>query len=624
MARVRPVSTITYEDWMTGNPLFQTYVDVFDRVFKNINYVPEKYYVKHPRENGTHEEFISRALFSDHDTGEERVYILTAPVGRGKTEFCNHLGKIELPRAYDDFIFVKIDCFDNLTGSVGEVERLEKDIKEIIENVLLDNSTFDFNKSSDLGKAIYSYTTRGDKTTNRQAVHYLNDVSLQSFISFVLSPRVSEAGVRLLIVFDNIDECSSDGMETVMSIAKRISGYSANKHGKACTLIPMRDYTVKATTTTHYPNSALPKLDVLEMAYKRIEMLENKLSQQVKIEKEKIDNAVKLDVVSTRRKGYDFEGMSGVIKAENALQIAKFLLLKLRGGPRRERNYIDDYTEVISLLSGDNYKTVIYNLYYMLHSCKLNLQDLVKYVFSEDDRKGYEKKFLKTKLSGPLIYDLLMGIHTPFYDFKVSLIPNFFNNGHSSSDGNYRDTLVSVRMLGYFFNRQEASFEEVCTFFYRMGYDKRKHIHPSLELLLNHGLLYPENGIEVKHLSPESVLTITKSGKYYFDKVISNLRYLDYIFDDTYIDEELIIPIGERYKKGHARITKMRLHDQFRGNCLKFLAREEEAEFSYLKSHNIDVDAYMRTCYHRSHGQPQKLTRIILKSWEEFEGFLLT
>jgi len=613
MGRVKCTEEVDFVEWITSNLLFSDNVHIFDRVFKNAVWLDEKYYVEHPIGSGeTYEDYLARALFSTHETGNDRIYILTAPVGFGKSEFCRHLSRKTIPQKYPKSVSVIIDCFDRLTGGENEFDGLQRDVANELIDKILKHQSFPFERMSELGAAAYKHITNGDTLDDSsKAVEFVRSLSLIELIRFVVNEKVSDKDTAFLIVFDNIDECSSEAFTNVKSIASIIADASQEGTGKSCVLIPMRDYTVRATDTTQYPNSMLPPLRIDIAALKRLEMLKEEL------EKGGIDTRTDSpSAVATVDSSKHWLGASPTIVVHDPLEIAKYFLLKISSPKSSEMR--DDFIADIVKLSGANNKTVFLNLYYMFHSCKLNLVDVIKYTWSRDDSidaKELKSRFMASRLSGAFMYDLLMAVHTPFFDYKTSLIPNLFSTRVSGRESTFRDTLVNIRILGYIFHKRRVPLLEVENFFERHGFSKTHHIHEALNLMFETGLLMPDFGISISDLSPESELILSDpTGEYYFETVMLDKRYIEYVFDDVYMDKKYIVPIKDRYQKGKSG-GNLRVRDTFFEKVVQFLKSEEQAEKEFFRDNSLDYDGYRNACFHRNErGQPVEVSQL-LERW---------
>lgn len=625
MERDKAVLQVNTEEWHVGNKIFAEYVRCFDSVFTNLSYLPSDYYVTRPYKDNreyTHEDYISKALFSDHIAGSERIYIIQAPVGRGKSELCNYIGNQTLPKKYGkNFIYINIDCHDRFVGGEAEIIQLENEIKEsILSHILNHRETFKCENQADFGKLYYSYNTRGvEVRDNQHAVDEYQKSSLKSFLKFVLNNFSQEEDIiRILLVLDNIDECHIRGVSNAKSIATRVSKYTNNCKGGCSVLIPMREYTAKAIDTTRYPNLEIPSINIYEMVRLRLIMMNNALKKEVDKSFNKIEQeSISVNVFNTKKHRYDKIYNHKRVTFSAPIDFSENLLLKISLDSNSEIK--DDFAQKIIKLSGGNYKTVIYNLYYMIHSCKLNLTKLVKYAFTECKSEEYLEhidEFMKLNISNAYIYDLLMAVHTPFFDSKTSLIPNLFKIETETEHNDYKDTLACIRILSYVNNKKRVSLYQIISFFKEYAFDYERHIKPSINKLMESGLISANSGLNISHLDDESIVTITESGEYYTFDVLKDKRYYEFIFDDVYMEKKFIIPIQNRYTKGKTTTNISKLNDFFYSS-INFLKHEEIEERKSIECSEADYKIYSNSCM-LSHGKEKLLlSEIMDRLWKK-------
>lgn len=598
--RVTALKGISAPEWSMGNPIFKSDVAAFDAAFIAERFVPPKHYIlREIGDSDTAEEYVSRILFSNHRGSKH--YIIKATLGRGKTQFCNYIAEKILKERYPKFIYVNINCFDRINDYTGDIRSIEKDIIEGVIDSVLSNSNFNIKSRIDLGKAIYKFRTRGNIIRSpEKALAEVDKVELRTMVKFILSPEFSNClvdddllRIRCLIVIDNIDECTAISLSNVINLSQRITEYGAEagKHGFLRVVIPMREYTVVATRTENYPNYSLPDIDIAKMLIQRLHQLNDYLLNN--------SRKVEVGVASTFGRGRSSKGMYATFKIQNPEVIIEPLIKKVSS---HDSGVWNDFINKLNLLSGGNYKQVIRNFYYILHSCKLVISPLVEYAHTHPD--SHEFAELRRKLddfpfSSAVIFDFLMAIHYPFFDAENSLIPNLFNIKHSVRAFGFRKTLVQSRILGYIFNRKITNLNEIKAIFSRYGFDFDVYVAPAINNLLNHGLLDPSIGVSVESVSGDSNIKLTESGVYYITHVLFDKRYWIYVFDDVEMPSELIVPIENRYEKGKAKAKSTKDRDIFLKNCIEFIRIEEKNEELFIKERGNNFANYRNTFFIR-------------------------
>lgn len=248
---------------------------------------------------------------------------------------------------------------------------------------------------------------------------------------------------------------------------------------------------------------------------------------------------------------------------------------------KEKRGFLD----FVENISAGNLKLVTKNTYNIFHSCKLNLSEIMKIVYISEQTKEYKELLEKMENSSygpPVIYDLAMAIHFPFYDVEASYIPNIFNLNNSSAPNDWRNTFCIIRLLLYIRNNGKTTYQNLCRALESIGYDL-SHVELAIQKSLDYCLLDTEFGTKLEHIDDTTVMELSSSGIYMVDNAIRDHRYLSYICEDTYMEEEYILPIENKYYKGKSAGSieaKVKAVNQW----FSFIHKEETNEIEYVTS----------------------------------------
>lgn len=526
--------------WRCYNKFFQKYTNVFDDHFDS--HVDEDLFHKNlyvKRSNGDKhmfEDVMVSKIFNDHNNPGNKIYLLSADVGYGKTSFVKHIGIEMLPQIHrEKFLFVYLDLhtfgifFENdLAVIEGKIE------KSFLERMILSLYSDDlsmFPTLSDLAKAYCAYVGELNVAID-MALRLLKEASLPEMVNFIKS----KCGfTHCLFSIDNIDEGSKSIKQVADGFCRRLLGicHAKKSNVNVCIMLPVRKYTMKFYDTKHYFVREMPPPPIGSIVVKRILSMGHYVENNFKESSHSVNFIPKSSGV---RRGRN-KSISKTITI-TPRRAVKFFELVVKIIDKEDGEVVRDF---ISKISNNNLKILIKAIYYIFHSCKLSYSPLFQKVFGGVlDEK--EKLF-----SFPIIIECLMSVHYPFYDKSASIIKNIFNCSDQNAGGDYKSTLIMPRIMLYLLNYKSVGKEKIIGDFIKIKYDE-DIINKALEYGFDCGIFSSECGMSYSDVAFGNEVYITGAGRFYIYSIISDPRYLHFISEDVLMDEDKIVQINKKYR----------------------------------------------------------------------------
>ncbi len=275
--------------------------------------------------------------------------------------------------------------------------------------------------------------------------------------------------------------------------------------------------------------------------------------------------------------------------------------------------------EFVERVSADNLKLVTRNTYNIFHSCKLNLPELVQFIYTPEDNPSYYellKRLESSSFGPPLIYDLSMAIHFPFFDTEASCIPNLFNLSNSTAINDFRNTYGLPRLLCYLYNNEEISFADMFSALTAIGYSD-EYIKKAIQISLDYCLINTEFGVKLDDLNNDTMLSLSSSGIFMLESSICDKRYLSYVCEDTPMDNEYVVEIKEKYTPGSSA-SNIQNRKKAEDNFVKFLVKEDNRELSdVINKRKWDRHSFLRDFSMFLDGQPVPISKYISRRISE-------
>jgi hypothetical protein len=585
LSRKRALAEIRFEEWLSYNPLFHTYIPEFSEAFNRGSSLDLNYYVKRKigESNRYYEDDLCDSLFTASNNA--KLSYLSAKVGNGKTSLCRYI-TLELNKKKDYLVF-----YVDIGSSERDTSNIIQLLRDVILDVLVKRDIIE-NKRV-FCEGIFSKSGFKDLTPNEMLDRY-EKLSYAEIINYVDDlPDIK----KILIIIDNIDECSQEIINFCDKIAKDLQKHCNFLKKIYSILLPAREHTVnKYFFQECFADNHLPKINEIEIIKKALSQSIDKIKTTTRQYSQSIE-------YPKVRGPYSYPYITVTIEIEST----KIFLEKLI-----ETIETSIFWSLCRALSNRNYKIMISNIYNFIHSCKLPIIPLFNLAFLKN---FYIDHGLEIPDYVPFNTGLetLLAIHYPFYDKGSSHIINIFNLFDSVDPGNYKNTLTIIRLLCFLQNKsdQNKSLNEIREKLNKFGYVE-DNVNAAIEKCFDYGLIEASHGNHLKDLSNTSEINISSIGRFYLDFLICNDTYLSFIADDTPMPSPICGDINKKYNKheheqGNEYITFPHIINESASDFINFIKSEEELEKQYIKDKNCKYNDFLLYMSIRKDSNPQTI-----------------
>ncbi len=604
--------------WSVFNPIHELNTIQIEQAFSTGEGIPKEFYVKHKHTGEIFENFEDKLCndFFPQNLGnrENRIYLVRGNLGVGKTSLIRYIGHDRLPELYSSVFYLDINCYDSYPAN-STFEDFEKIFRILFKFKMTDTEKPYFQTDGKLAQAIFKF--RGiHGESNRTAVKELDSYGMDVLIRFLVEGCSFD---KILFSVDNMDDCSEEVRKLAFSFARKISNCVRNCHPaksqNVSIVVPLRRYTNVSTDTEAYARVDIPQLQTSDIMFAKIGHARQLIDQNYQ-------KIIEAPVRSIEIRPRDIVNKKGEITtrweqhvSEKWLQISSVssMFQKLMGKSTIAKKH--GMLDFIHSMSGGNLKLVTKNTYNFFHSCKLNLTEMATYIYTPEDDLSFreiEASLESASFGEPIIYDLTMGIHYPFYDVDASYIPNVFDVGGSDAINYFCNTLGLIRLLCYLQNNQPVSRQSLVRAMNSIGYPT-PNVILSLSKALDYCLVNTEFGTKTIHLNDLTSLELSTAGKFILRSSICNHRYLGYVCEDTPMEREYIVPIEDKYSLGESGGDRVQFHLAVR-KFFSFIKKEESNELDFIaREKGLDRGAFLRNFSIVELGRPITITEYIRK-----------
>jgi len=586
LLRVRALSAIQKEDWLSYNPLFTTYIPVFDECFNRGIPLDINYYVtRKGRAPGTiYEEELCKTLFPTDNTA--KFSYLIAKVGNGKTSMCKHITEKLNTQQTQTSICIYVDM-----GLSGKKEtNIEPSFRDATFRALKQKGIVETNGA--FCKGVFDYAGFSGMTPNELRFAY-ETLSYKYIIDYIDSLHDFQ---KVLVIIDNVDECGNDMINGCKKFAKQLRDHCASLSKSYGILLPLRKHTLKKYfDQEHFADNQLPQMD-------EIELIKNLFTQnidKIKVAMNKYSQEMEYPEIHGP---YSYPSIIVTITPESAEMFFHRLI---------ETVGTSEFWFFVRALSNSNYKFLISNIYNFIHSCKLPLIPLFNQVWLSD---FYNKHNIQTQENIPFNRGLetLLAIHYPFFDEQASHIINVFNLSNMDNAGCYENTLIITRLLCFLKNHmdQQMRLSDIREIFDNYGY--LNVINKAIDKCFEYGLVEASNGTHIDDLTDDSELNISSIGRFYIDILICNNTYLCFMADDTPMPKNVCEDICKKYHKHGPKDENFpNIIKRASDNFISFIKTEEALEKSFLDGYQIDYNDFLLEMSICKDSKPQNISEHI-------------
>ena len=422
-------------------------------------------------------------------------------------------------------------------------------------------------------------------TSDLSAINELDRYGIDVLIPFLLEKCDFD---RVFIAIDNIDDCIEDVKDMAFAFAQNITDIGMkcdpDISSPMCVVVALRDYTHIPTDTEDYHIVDLPRLSTGDIMRAKIINVKDLIDRNYEgiAKRGLVTSTDFVERESSTKNGtiikYYQRHISGKWLTINNISTVLLKLIE-----KSEVKQKDGLLDFIDNISAGNLMLVTSNTYLFCHSCKLDFTNIIPFVYVSEDDPTYSDVLASMESESygpPIIYDILMAIHYPFYDTKTSKIPNLFNVRDSTAPNDFKNTLGLIRLLCYLRNNKGVVLSSLIKAMESIGY-KQNYIFNCVEKALNYCLLNTSFGTKLGHLNDNTIMKLSSSGIYLLNNTICNHRYLCYACEDTPMEPEYIVPIENKYTKGESG-SLLRERMQAASFFYSFLKKEEEKELDFV------------------------------------------
>jgi hypothetical protein len=578
LSRKRALSEIKLDEWLSYNPLFETYIPEFSEAFNRGSSLDLNYYINRTRNKGNryYEDELCESLFPTSSIA--KLSYLSAKVGNGKTSLCRYI--TEKLNKQKDYLVIYLD----IGSSEIKTSNIISLFRDAILNVLKEKHIV--TKKREFCDGIFNKSGFDDLTLIQKYDKY-NDLNYQEIIDYI--DDLSDIQ-KILIIIDNIDECNMEIINFCEYFAKNLQKYCNKLKKTYSILLPARETTVKKYfDQEHFADNPLPKID-------EIEIIKKALSQSI----DKIKGSMgqySQSIEYPKIKGpYSFPSITIIMTKESAEIFLSRLIETVK---------TSIFWYLCRALSNENYKIMTSHIYNFIHSCKLPITPLFSLIWLKDFYITHNLE-IPEYMSFNIGLETLLAIHYPFFDKKASLITNVFNLKDSVSPGDHVNTLILIRLLCFLQNNtdQNKYLREIIETFNKYEYSI-DNIKAAIEKCFEYGLIEAAYGNHLADLSDNSEIKISSIGKFYIDVLICNDTYLSFMADDTPMPDMFFQDIGKKYKKhGHEHTKFSHIIKQASDTFINFIKTEEKLEKNSMKSKNYDYKDFLSRMSFKKDSEP--------------------
>jgi hypothetical protein len=539
--------------WTTNrkrfNALFRNHTPIFDDVFDRGAAPALDSYVDVVMQDGrVYEERLIQDLLGLEKVGrqEGRVYMLCGNVGRGKSIFSRHLVQEYVPKRYPKVIAVYADAYDMVQGKDDtdydkpKQHKTFAEFRESLRNAVvaaaIKSHKIIFRNECELFKMLLQ--SKGyDMDSSAQVLAFRKEITLEEVLDFLSE---IEGVDRVMIVIDNLDECSKEILELTRSLVRSLAvrGSDLPRAEKVAVLLPLREYSIETINrfdgTKRYATDNLPEPDYVKVFSRKIEILKQLIAQDAGTYKGQVSSAA----YSRTAKEHALQQITYSVDSTNITfflnELTKYLL---------KTNNERDFAPFLKSICAGNCKYLVAGLYNFLHSCKLPLTPLFTQAFLPDFAYREAKQVVPLGTA----VECLMAIHYPFYDVNASSICNVFNVADLRAPNCYENTLVIVRLLARLQNAgQPLTYEKMRQDFKTLGYHQRA-VDAAFQKVSKFGLIASSEGFRMEDWNAKTQLNHTTATETYLKVLISEPSYLQYVSEDVPMPADFIVSIDDKY-----------------------------------------------------------------------------
>ena len=565
--RRRALDSITNRQaWKSYNELFRSHTKIYDDVFDRGSAPDLESYVDVRANDGTlfAEKLVENMLgLQEPGRHEGRVYILRGDVGRGKSIFSRHLVQKFVPSKHAMVIAAYCDAFDIVQNK--SFSEFRTGLRDSLIRSTLTTLSKEYSDECNFFRAILQEKSKGYKLTDAEILDRREKISIEEILDFLASREIVD---RVLIVVDNLDECSKPTIELALSFVRDLTqrGSTAPRSQKVSILLPMRDYTVnRYGDTKRFACLDLPEPNHAGVFERKIDMLSELILKDART----FEGVVSASAFSRARREHSVQSIKYQVSRESSGKFLKDLAKYLLTAQQEK-----DFAPLLKNISAGNCKYLVAGLYNFLHSCKLPLTPLFSQAFLP------EFAWLDARQVVPIgiAVECLMAIHFPFYDVDDSSICNIFNAANHDAPNSYENTLVIPKILARLINAgQKIEFGSLKKELISLGYHQ-KILEQAFKKIAKFGLVTSSEGYQTEDWSNDTNISPNSATKVYLQTLAIEPSYLQYACEDVPMPDEFVVAVDDKYGgkligsgSKEARVRSIR-------NFLAFLEAEEKIE----------------------------------------------
>ncbi|HVM60137.1 MAG TPA: hypothetical protein VMV72_04655 [Verrucomicrobiae bacterium] len=534
-SRKRALDAVTNKQpWKSYNELFRSHTKIYDDVFDRGSAPDLECYVDfRTNEGAVFADILVENMLGLQQPGREegRVYILRGDVGRGKSIFSRHLVQKFVPDKHPKVVAAYCDAFDIV--QCKDFSEFQTNLRDSIVRAAMDSRPDMFPSECAFFRLLLESKTKGYSLTDGEIIDRRDKFTVEETLDFLAS---QQSVVRVLVVVDNLDECSKVTIDLALSFVRNLTqrGGTAPRSQKVSVLLPLRGYTVnRYGDTKRFACLDLPEPNYTGVFGRKLEMLRNLIAKDANV----YEGIVSPSVFPRSRHEKSIQVIRYQVSPQGAYKFLKDLADYLLVA-KQER----DFAPLLKGICAGNCKYLVADLYNFLHSCKLPLTPLFGQVFLPEHTRD-----MRQVVPTGIAVECLMAIHYPFFDVDDSLICNVFNAANQSAPNSFENTLVMPRVLARLVNAgQPMQVSRLQQEFKTTGYH-HSCVDAAFKKLAKFGLITSSEGHDTETWTAETLISGNSATRTYLEVLLVEPSYLQYVCEDTPMPESYMVSVEDKY-----------------------------------------------------------------------------
>lgn len=607
--RVRALDRVEqgHHPWQRFSSIFGQLVTIVDVIFNRGHDSGEQLYVEN---KDKFEEAFCRVSVNPvrnviiNDKPSHSTCVLRGQVGRGKSTLVRHCIQVTMPELFgkDALIQVYIDCVNY--DDQSPLQSFNRAFCLELECWLLKHLSWTEKELWTEFVGSRGLEPAGDAELISIYSKLLNMESIMTFIDHLIECRILNVK-GIVFYLDNADENPPTVVKAVSIFAQNIcrTADSRLKQVPLTVVVCLREYNaVGYENTNRHTLTDMRGVDECAVIQTKLKVLHSEIVRLLGTSLETMRAAY----------GEPVEIMFDYNLPGGAKDQTRKFIIEPGGIPYFLEQVIAALFHVrdplamsfLQRMAAGNLKVLGANVFNLLLSKKLPRSSV--FTSSLLASAGRPRQFSEA-FDITTILECMLAVHYPFYTRRESFVANLFNVNGSSAIGEYKDLLILPRVLLYLKNSGSKTPKEIIGFFNTYGYDNEL-VKNALERAFSKGMFNTMFGVRLSHLRHGKWrISLSSVGLAYLEDIMSNLIYYQYVCEDTYMPESLVVDLMAKYPADQVHRGDKEARVQSGLNMLEYIVLLERAELEQLRTYNSDVNKYLLMAGFQVNGKGVKL-----------------